>query len=471
MRRAVLWLRAIRVGYANRTRARCFLRRLVVAHVVAFTFMACVLGCGYWYESAKFNEIRRVRDLVLQHVKSGSPVNFLILGSDSRSFVDSPIDAAHFGTFREHGGQRADTIMLVHIDPRSKHTFIVSFPRDLWVDIPGHGRAKINDAFNWGPQMVIDTLRADFGVRVNHYLEVDFAGLRSVVDALGHVPLFFPTMARDTVTGLFVGHPGCVALDGSQALAYVRSRHYQYATGAGGRWQDVKLGDLGRIRRQQLFVEILAQEALHRSLTNPLAGLAVLDEAVKALTADAGLDASDLGTLMPALADANPADVDIVTMPTYGGLSPDHSQAILELRSDEAAPILARLRGQPERPVPRAPLPPRPSARSSITVKILNGSAKPGAERAALTRFASFGFIPGGAGVARRDSPTTEVHAAPGDDDAARVVDGYLSSTDQIVPDPSLSRGHVVVVLGRDLPQIRQPSEAVNPQPRRCGSG
>src|SRR5438477_1105323 len=153
-------------------RLRTLLRRIVVAHVVVFTFMACVLGCGYWYERAKLDEIRRVRDLVLQRATSGRPVNFLIIGSDSRSFVHSPIDVAHFGTFSEHGGQRADTMMVVRIDPRSKRTFIVSFPRDLWVDIPGHGRAKINDAFNWGAQAVIDTLRADFGVRVNHYLEV-----------------------------------------------------------------------------------------------------------------------------------------------------------------------------------------------------------------------------------------------------------------------------------------------------------
>lgn len=454
------------------------LRRIVVAHVVVFTFMACVLGCGLWYERAKLGEIRRVRDLVLQRVISGRPVNFLILGSDSRSFVDSPIDAAHFGTFSEHGGQRADTMMVVRIDPRSKRTFIVSFPRDLWVDIPGHGRAKINDAFNWGPQLVIDTLRADFGVRVNRYLEVDFAGFRSIVDALGHVQLFFPTMARDSVTGLFVGHPGCVALDGSQALAYVRSRRFQFAAVAGGQWQAVKLGDIGRIRRQQVFFRILADEALHRSLTNPLAGLAVLDKVVKALTADAGLDASDFGTLLRALASSNPAAVDMVTMPTYGGWSPDHSQSILELRSDEAAPILARLRGQaPERPVPRAPLrapnPPRPRAPSSITVKVLNRSGKPGAERAALARFASFGFRQDGTTVASRDDfLATEVHAAPGDDDAAQLVDAYLSSTVQIVSDRSLSRGHVVVVLGRDLPQIRQPIEDVElSQPRRCGSG
>src|SRR5207253_574856 len=131
---------------------------------------------------------------------------------------------------------------------------------------------------------------------------------------------------------------------------------------------------------------------------------------------DAGLDAGDLGTLVRALADSSTGAVDTVTVPTYGGWSPDHSQAILELRSDQAEPILARLRGQaPERSVRRAPLPapnPAPPAPSSITVKILNGSRKPAAERAALARFASFGFQPGGAGVAPRESPATEVHAA-----------------------------------------------------------
>jgi LCP family protein required for cell wall assembly len=452
---------------------RYFLWRVVVANVVVCTVAVCAVRCGYWYERVKVDEIRRVH-LSLQPVASGQPVTFLILGSDSRSFVHSSIDAEHFGTFSDHGGQRADTIMVVRIDPRTKHTLVVSFPRDLWVDIPRHGRAKLNDAFNWGPQLVIDTLRRDFGIGVNHYLVVDFAGLRSIVDALGGVSLFFPTLAHDTVTGLRVGRTGCVALNGFQALALVRSRHYQYATVVGGPWQDVKQGDLGRIRRQQAFVRILAHEGFHRSLTKPWVGLAVLDRAVQALTADAGLGVDDLGMLARALDDSNAA-VETLTIPTFGGWNPDHSQAILELRRDDAAPILARLRGDtPEVPAPPVAPPAVGLQRfpSSVMVKVLNGSGQPGGERSALARFASFGFRQDGAAVASRRFSLTEVHAAPGDEDAATLVDAYLSS-DEIVRDPTIPRGHVVVVLGGDVPEIRQPNRIIEQlsEPRRCGSG
>ncbi len=89
----------------------------------------------------------------------------MIIGSDTRSFVDTKDDAEHFGSKAKQTGQRSDTMMVVHIDP-GKHTgMLVSFPRDLWVDIPGHGTAKINAAFAFGgPQLTI----ADDQARLQH---------------------------------------------------------------------------------------------------------------------------------------------------------------------------------------------------------------------------------------------------------------------------------------------------------------
>jgi hypothetical protein len=103
---------------------------------------------------------------------------------------------------------------------------------------------------------------------------------------------------------------------------------------------------------------------------------------------------------------------------------------------------------------------------------VSNGSGRPGVERAALAQFGSFGFREDGTGVApRHDVPETEVHAAPDDIDAAGVVDAYLSSGVTIVPDPTLRPGHVVVVLGRDLPHVRPPVKPADvPQPRACGA-
>jgi LCP family protein required for cell wall assembly len=150
----------------------------------------------------------------------------LIIGSDTRAFVDSAADEQHFGDAQGQSGQRSDTIMVAHVDPTTGTGMLVSFPRDLWVDIPGAGKSRINAAFNIGPQRVIETIKQDFDVDINHYLEVNFAGFRDIVSALGSVPLFFPAPARDKKTGLNVPEAGCQNLNGEQAFAYVRSRFY-----------------------------------------------------------------------------------------------------------------------------------------------------------------------------------------------------------------------------------------------------
>ena len=84
-------------------------------------------------------------------------------------------------------------MMVVHIDPGKRTGVLVSFPRDLWVAIPGHGTDKINAAFAFGgPQLTIQTIKQDFDIPISHYLEVDFAGFRDIVNAIGSVPIYFP---------------------------------------------------------------------------------------------------------------------------------------------------------------------------------------------------------------------------------------------------------------------------------------
>ena len=82
--------------------------------------------------------------------------------------------------------------MVAHIDDRTGTALLVSFPRDLWVAIPGIGHAKINAAFNAGPQRVIETIENDFDIPISHYLEVDFEGFRKMVNAIGTIPDLLP---------------------------------------------------------------------------------------------------------------------------------------------------------------------------------------------------------------------------------------------------------------------------------------
>jgi LCP family protein required for cell wall assembly len=435
------------------TRRVVFLRRVVLANVFVFTLTACGIAYGYWYENDKVAAIPR-ETLPVVSVNGGKPMNFLIIGSDSRAFVKSKTDATQFGTSGAESGQRSDTMMVVRVDPKSKQTYVVSFPRDLWVAIPGHGHAKINAAFNNGAAMVIRTLHDDFGIDVNHYLEVDFAGFRNIVNAIGHVHLFFPTIARDRETGLFVTHPGCVALDGTQALAYVRSRHYEYELVAGGPWHEDPTADLGRIRRQQYFMRSLAHDAIAEGLTNPLRANDVVDKVVQDLHADQALDASDLGALVSAFHTTDPAAVEMVTVPTTSGWA--GGQSILELRAAAAAPILARLRGQAAPSTGPTTVPNLAPGR--VTVHVLNGSGTSGAARGALDSLVNMGFVgDGAADAARFDYLQTEVHAAPGDQATASLVAAYLSVPPKVVSDASVPAGHVVVIVGRDLPGVQRP--------------
>ena len=101
-------------------------------------------------------------------------------------------EAQHFGSPQQQTGQRSDTIMVAHIDDRTGTALLVSFPRDLWVAIPGIGHAKINAAFNAGPQRVIETIENDFDVPISHYLEVDFAGLPQDGERDRHDPDLLP---------------------------------------------------------------------------------------------------------------------------------------------------------------------------------------------------------------------------------------------------------------------------------------
>ena len=215
------------------------------------------------------------------------PCNVLLLGSDSRSGLSSAQQGA-FGTNQDLGGTtRADTIMLVHLDPSTNKTVVLSFPRDLWVKIPGHGSDKINSAFEGGvegggPELMAKTIFALTHIPIDHYLYVDLNGFQHAVDTLGGVDMCIPPYYVDTPGDLEAvdpsgnivyihyaeaGHiadpytgldvlPGCQHLGGTQALAYVRSRHNLPCS---------PIPDFARITRQQQFMRALINQMLKPS--------------------------------------------------------------------------------------------------------------------------------------------------------------------------------------------------------------
>ena len=433
-----------------------YVRRIVVALGVVVSLTAsAVLYANWFIDDAVRNDHHRT-DVRTVATLSGRPENYLIIGSDSRGFVKTAIDREHFGTAAGNAGQRSDTIMIAHIDPNGRGTLLVSFPRDLWVSIPGHGTAKINAAFNHGPQTVIDTIEQNFHIPINHYLEVDFAGFKNVVDSIGTVDLFFPTIARDLMTGLFVTTPGCNSFDGARALQYVRSRHYEYRITAAGRWHSDPTSDFGRIRRQQYFIRSMAQAAIHRAMSNPLTITSIVHSALRSLTADRALDAGGLVHLANAMRSTDPGAVAMETIPADGARSPD-GQDILRVRAADAEPILEQLRSTSSSgPTVSATQSNSSIPPSGVTVRVLNGTTHQGAAAKALDDLARAGFHRDTAGNAPFKLVHTEVRYGTGDRarTKAEVVAAHLGGVGRLIPDDTILDDVVVVALGADFTHV-----------------
>src|SRR6187200_2658908 len=162
---------------------RAFVHRFLVALIIGCVFVGALVIGADLVATSKIAKMREA-DIDPRLLTEGG--NYLIIGSDTRAFIDSQKDAEHFGDKQTQTGQRSDTMMIAHIDPGKETGILVSFPRDLWVDIPGHGTSKLNAAFAFGgPQLAIATIEQQFDIPISHYLEVDFAGFREIVNAIG----------------------------------------------------------------------------------------------------------------------------------------------------------------------------------------------------------------------------------------------------------------------------------------------
>jgi LCP family protein required for cell wall assembly len=410
----------------------------------------------------KIDEIPRVNVKTAENTDPGQPANFLLIGSDTRAEVQTPEEKAAFGDASSEGGQRSDTLMVIHVDPDQKSGYLVSFPRDLVVNVPGLGQSKINAAFNAGPQRVVDTLQQNFNLPIHHYLEVDFQSFKGIVDAMGGVPVYIDAPSRDSHSGFefipFNFHPGCYTLDGSTALNYVRSRGMeQYIE---GRWQEDPRGDLGRIDRQQQFMKRLATEAFRKSVNSPRTALDIADETIPKLKADQGLGTGDIKKLITSFRRVDPNDpnsLEMVTFPTVPGRQNSRLGSILEAKQPDADAVLARLRQFG--PAPDLQKGPKPS---EIRVRVLNGSGQNGIAATTGTELQQQSFVNVGVGNVSRVN-ATQVHYRPGSLDKARVVRSYLGGLGKLVEDKSIVEADVAIVLGPDFKAVTPPPNAAPP--------
>ncbi len=416
--------------------------------VVALVATAAVVGYGAW----RWSQIGR-EDLALAPAVEG-PQNYLVVGSDTRSVVEADdADASAFldATTDEHAGQRSDTIMLVRVDPTAHTVDMVSFPRDLWIEIPGTGgRERINTAYGLegGPQRLVDTLKQNFDIDVNHYVEVDFRSFKGVVDAVGGVPMYFDRELRDGSSGLVVENTGCVTLDGEQALAFSRSRHLEYFDQDKGTWVEDPTADLGRISRQQEFIRKMidrsgaATKGFDLKAVNDIIG-----STADNVTIDSGLQFDDVVSLARQFKSFSGDQVVSHTLPveqytTAGGAS------VLRLEDTAAQPVLNVFRGVPPGEVAVDP--------GSISLAVQNGSGTAGQAGEASEDLATVGFEIIGTGDASTNVTRSVVRYAPGSALAANEVLAHLSAGATLTVDPSLDPGEVVLVTGADFSGVSE---------------
>jgi LCP family protein required for cell wall assembly len=152
----------------------------------------------------------------------------------------------------------------------------------------------INAAFNEGPAVLVQTVQQNFGIPIHHYIEIDFQGFKRVVDAMGGVTICVPTPVRDAATGIAIEVPGCHLLDGTQSLAYARSRKLE--SEIDGEWVVDGRSDIGRIERQQQFLRAAASRGASEA-TNPLVLAEIIDAITASMLVDPELGRSEMGAL------------------------------------------------------------------------------------------------------------------------------------------------------------------------------
>jgi LCP family protein required for cell wall assembly len=354
----------------GRTRGRRLRRAGMIAVAVLLVLGLVALFFGW-------RTVSRIISKNSQSVENLSPStgadNFLLVGSDTRAGL-SKQELSRVGTI-EVSGQRTDTIILVHVSASNRKAVMVSIPRDLKADIPGHGTDKVNAAYAFGgPALLVKTIEQNLGVPINHYAEIDFAGFLKVVDAVGGVRLCNQTGHRldDSFANLHMA-PGCHEVNGVQALAFVRARHID--------------SDFGRIGRQQQFLRAVMEKVTSTgNLINLPKLLRIANIVSDHVKTDNTLRTSTAISLARRIGRLDSNSVDMRVYPS-GPDGPTYVTARAE------APILMKAIAGDAAELPPVGLPNGQGVSlSDLRLVVLNGSGVQGAAAQAAERLRAYGL-------------------------------------------------------------------------------
>ena len=278
--------------------------------------IASISWLGLGQVSGQISRINVFGNLSDRPEKTSRALNYLVVGSDSREgLTRAQTRKLKVGTTAVAAGGRSDTMFLIHISKSRDSAFIISLPRDTLVQVPAHisqdgttdiperpGKLNASFAFGGAP-LLIQTIEKMTNLKIDHYVEINFAGFTGVVDALGGVEVCSKVPINDPKSHLILS-AGTHTLDGLEALKYVRTRDFD------GR------GDIGRMERQQQFISAVLRKATSTGvLLNPIKLANFYNATISTVKMDEGLDKNDLLTLAKQMRNLSSGNIRTLTVP------------------------------------------------------------------------------------------------------------------------------------------------------------
>jgi LCP family protein required for cell wall assembly len=427
-------------------------------------------AAGYgWYLN---HEIHRIdlKNLTSSPVKGddAGTENILMIGSTDRCALK--VQNPAYGLCSQGvNGVNSDVVMILHLNPVAHTVSILSVPRDLFVpNARSDGANKIDAALYQGPDQLIAAIEEDFGIPIQHFVELNFDSFINVVQALGGIKMYFPEPVYDAYSGLNIQTTGCLQLNGTQALQVVRARHVQYkapgvTTDDPADWPQEAQSDIARIRRDHEFLRVLASAVKAKGLSNPVTDQQLVSGVVGQLTVDSGFSASDMISLVLGYHDVDVSSAPQLTVPVsvdqfgnyvYEGGSYGDIEFPAEPQDHNAIDQFLGLKSTGEDTYSGGALP----APSTVTVSVMNGSGAYNQATTTSQSLQALGFHLGTIGDSTpvgREAETVVYYASktPAQLAAAQLVADSLSGSVIMAMDPTQvkSGSQVTVVTGTDF--------------------
>jgi LCP family protein required for cell wall assembly len=455
---------------------RRLMRGAKVGAIAAAALVFASTGIGWaamkWADSKiqKIDALGGNSQAVLQEEKQLGDENFLLVGSDTRAGA-KPED--NVGTQAKEGGARSDVIMLAHIPADRKRMVIVSLPRDVRVDRPAcrswnsdNGQyggplapakeVMANSVYaEGGPECVANLMTQLSGLKINHFVSIDFIGFREMSTAIGGVQICTSTKIDDEELGLILDKPGKYTLKGDQALQYVRARKVK-AVGDQGT-------DFDRIKRQQGFLSAMLRQALSNEVLLSPTKLNNFINALTRSTVGDNIDVASLLELANSLQSLDPGRVSFVTMPHWtddNKLKDIADDNIERLRNDDVkalfqtiidgTPLPQEKAAEPKPGEPNAPAQPGTVVDpKEVSIQVLNGDqSNGGAVARTANALEQRGFT-----VVKRDnapnSAKTTITYSKGQENKAATLKAAVPIA-EVVETPGMG-GAVVLTIGADF--------------------